>query len=277
MNPSPTESPPNAIAPASAPDGLFCPKCGFDVTDLTAGDCPACGTYFNPAELVWNRISPASSIPGWDDGAGRLAVTLLRTCLSTFFRPGRFGRRFPTLHRPLSAARFRNLMLICALACYLLEMPLAQGRRTATLLSFAPGLVAGVLSCEFLLAVLFHWVPHRDDAEDRPTRAEASRSWRGLIGFYRSFLPISTLALGPFLIPWVVRLRDPSEPAFWILATAVPLWWWVCLIAGFRAAAKPGIRRAVAIALSPLAVAASVCSGLIVSHICVFVAYAMWG
>jgi hypothetical protein len=221
---------PVKTAPAQD-SGLRCPRCDYNLTGLPENICPECGAAFDPEEL---RRRLPEHIPGWE----RPGVSaFFSVCMMTWGQPVRFARQFPVHYRADTAASFRRYALGLTLVILVpTQMAiLVRDGLPLFVISFTltSALVLACVFCEFMLwGLLDIHYPQRDNLAE--PAAEDGPSWAGLIGFYRSFLPMTAAAVAGLV------LTNAPLPA-WGLLVGVVLWWGLALLASILVRMKPPV------------------------------------
>jgi hypothetical protein len=257
---------------------LRCPACDYNLTGIVEHRCPECGSSFDPEELRARLRGAPSPIPVWDGGGKSIVLRFVRMCVFTWFLPARVGRTFPASYSSRSALMFRWIALILALGLYWMpEMaPHLNGtidmRSPEFRLTFCICALVGIFCCEGILCLSFRAalgrrVPLGSNGVFRDT--DASNSWRGFLGMFRSFVLISVVFQQVSLIrnlldyvPFQLLPIPNFIPPYFLTAI---IWWWVAL--GVAVAAHPTSRphnKLWAIFISiPIAAAASIAVGFI--------------
>ncbi len=113
--PAPTQS----TEPGSNSDEeIYCPICNYNLTGITTGRCPECGSFFNRDALISNQKANRITVIPWDDPAEtkfwpRFKKTL-RICL---FDSKRFAFAFSVQPQQTRANSF--LTMVCFGVCVL--------------------------------------------------------------------------------------------------------------------------------------------------------------
>lgn len=117
----------------------------------------------------------------------------------------------------------------------------------------------GVFACELMLWGLFALTLTRRHTRVQVSSQNGSDRWWGIIGYFRSFLLISSLTVGTLAI-WL-----PIGSLVWLAVVVAITWWWFALGAAICALAKPGIGRTIAILAIPAVAYVSIVIGMFAS------------
>jgi hypothetical protein len=258
-------------------EGLRCLACGYNLTGLADERCPECGEVFDPEALRAALSGRTAPVPGWDDGSASWPVAFVNTCLLTWISPTRFGRQFPARHVRRYGMLFRIISLAAALAVYSIVCVLVRaangtlGPDWLMTIVIPPGVMVGALLCEVMLASVFTATMRR--ACLGPSAGGLGRfvSWRGLVGFFRSFLIVSAV----LITPWYALLSSVPGPdtqdllvLLWASIIVAILLWWHNLMRAAMAASLPGPGRIIACLAVPVAAVAAIFIGFVTSFIC---------
>lgn len=256
---------------------LHCPTCDYNLAGLTVSRCPECGTAFDLSELRANSADHPRPIPVWDDRANVNRVTaFFRTCFATWFTPGHFASQFPRSYDARSAARFRLLCSVVAVgllwlsACIVLLIA-TLGKYVpqiiiANAIVVVPGVLVGVAVCELIATTIFaKWVELRGTGTSAGRPDALWTHWRGLVGFYRSFLILSAGTFGSAMFVQISRPSSYLSLPSTILGMAVLVWWYSALVRAIAVRTVPTAKRLVAFTMIPLIALGTAALGGVVS------------
>ncbi|GMU20136.1 MAG: hypothetical protein AMXMBFR13_02350 [Phycisphaerae bacterium] len=245
-------------------EGLRCPFCRYNLTGLLDERCPECGQGFDLQQLREDLPLRPDPIPGWDDGERNVISAFIHMCLMTWFHPRAFHRSFPSCYSRRSAWLFRLSALLVALVVYGLAVVLLN--RTGEMVFFSitlPGVICGPPICEFIVSLLFTIIiPPPADGEPGP---QASGSWIGFVGFFRSHFILSAVLVGPVTVLSFSNPASRSWTVFWCMAVVSCLLWWISLGTAISATSYPRVSRAAAILSIPVAAVVSVILAVILN------------
>ena len=184
MSTSPASSP-------SAPPGLFCPNCGYQLRGLSENRCPECGQAFDPVRLAREQRPPPRL---WFERAGPLGIipAFIATWLMVMFLPGRLAR-CATVELRLSRA-----LLFGGICLLFVPLALLWGADWQTLVSWSVTVVVFV-AVQSIAFTLLEW-PRADELTG------VYRQWFA-IGCYTTAVVCTEVVLGPPYFP-LEELRD---------------------------------------------------------------------
>ena len=181
----------------SAEMHLDCPTCGYLLTGLPEDRCPECGIVFDRARLLLTASPDTRPVHTWNDRSTfGLVGAFCRTCMATWFHPGRFAGSFPRRHSSRSAWGFSLMCYGVAFAVLLFPMMMRSesGGYGATIIQATtfmvfifPGVVVAAIGCEWLIARVLSRHFHVPNIP----RADAYHFWRGLTHFFSSYFILS--------------------------------------------------------------------------------------
>jgi hypothetical protein len=256
---------------------LRCLTCGYNLTGLDENRCPECGQTFDREFLLEILAGKASPVPGWDDASKPWPEAFVNTCMRTWLEPVHFGQRFPLRHVRRQGLFFRVLCLVAAVAIYLgmcLAVPVVSNHGfvdRVIALAIPPGVMVGALVCEVILAAIFCACLRRGGVLAAQYGVGGFISWRGLVGYYRSFLIVSATMISPIFV-W----SDGRSKLMWVAIAIAIVWWWHSLHLAVLGASLPGRGRFISYAAIPLVAVASIALGFVASIVAGFMLYPLF-